>query len=333
MVRRTVVLAFLASSALAVNAQPDSARKASGPPTVGILAMGEGSVFHELPTYARFRAKMRDLGWRDGENIRYLGRGAGGDVAKLDLHMQEFVRARVTLVVTVGYREAFAAKRATGTIPIVMVHPGDPVDLGIVASFNRPGGNITGNFQDALALTGKRVELLGEIVPAAKRIVAGYDAPLPGPRYQAVANEAAKKRGITIMTAELPGSGDYDAWVAKAKREGAGAALIAHSASVYQQPARRKALAEALIKHRLPAICGTGEYVDSGCLASYSDSNIESFASAAVYVDKILRGAKPGDLPIQQSTIFELVINRKTAKALGITIPQTVLLRADRVIE
>ena len=328
--RRFATLALLALATLAANAQQEGIRKASGQLTVGILAMGPDSVFRELPTYARFYAKLRELGWRDGENIRYLGRGAAGDIGKLDAGMQEFVR--VALVVTVGFREALAAKRATATIPIVMVHPGDPVELGIVTSFNRPGGNITGNFSAPLALSGKRVELLAEIFPAARRILSGYDAPLPSPNVVSVMNEAAKKYGLTIVPAELPASGDYDAWVANAKRDGAEAALIAHASSAFRT-ARRKALADALIRHRLPAICGTGEYVDSGCLASYSASNIEFFASAAVYVDKILRGAKPGELPIQQPTVYEFVINRKTAQAIELHIPEAILFRADRVIE
>lgn len=305
---------------------------AAEPPTIGILAMGPQSVFRELPTYARFYARMRELGWREGENIRYVGRGASGNVANLDPAMKELVRSDVAIIVTVGWQEALAAKRGTSTIPIVMVHPGDPVELGLVPSLNRPGGNMTGNSSTPHSIYAKRVELLAELVPGVRRVLLAYDPPKSPANVLAVIEEAAKRYRITHTWEELPPSGDYDAWLAKAKRAGTDAIGFAHSSSIYRLE-RRKALAEALIRHRLPSFCATSEYVESGCLASYAPSNVEFFASAAVYADKILRGAKPGELAIQQPTIYELVINMKTAKALGISIPQAVLLRADRVIE
>ncbi len=304
---------------------------AAEPRTIGIVAMGPQTVFRELPTYARFYARMRELGWREGENIRFVGRGAGGDLAKLDLDARELVRSGVALLVTVGFQEARAARRATSTIPIVMVHPGDPVDLGLVASLNRPGGNMTGNFSAPLTLFAKRAELFAELLPGARRVLLAFDPPRPSGTIEAVMGEAAKRYRLTHTWVEYPAGGDYDAWVAS-MRTGADAMQLAHSSSAFR-PERRKALAEALIRHRLPSFCATGEYVESGCLASYSPSNVEFFASAAVYADRILRGAKPGDLPIQLPTVYEFVINMKTAKALGISIPQTVLFRADRVIE
>ena len=328
------VSVFAAIAALSAYAQQGGARKAAELPAVGILAMGPQSVFRELPTYARFYARMRELGWREGENIRYVGCGAAGERAKLDVCMQEFLRSGAVLIVTVGYQEALAARRATATIPIVTVHPGDPVELGLASSLNRPGGNVTGNLSMPLSLYAKRVEILAEIIPGARRMLVASDPPLPAPtgKVAAIMDEAAKRHRLKLEVAELPAGGEYDVWVAKAKRDGTEAALISHAASAFR-PARRKALADALIKQRLPAICGTGEYVESGCLASYNPSNTEFFASAAVYADKILRGAKPADLPIQQPTVYELAINMKTARSLGITIPQSILLRADRVIE
>jgi putative tryptophan/tyrosine transport system substrate-binding protein len=302
------------------------------PPTIGIVAMGPQTVFRELPTYARFYARMRELGWREGENIRYVGRGAAGDIPRLDQAMQELARSGVAMIVTVGFQEALAAKRAAGTIPVVMVHPGDPVQLGVVSSLSRPGGNMTGNFSTPSSIHAKRAEVLSELVPGARRIHLGFDAPLPKGMVVTVMDEAAKRYRFTYTWVEIPTSGDYDAWLAKSKRAGADAMGIAHSSSAFR-PERRKALAEALIRHRLPSFCAASEYVESGCLASYAPSNIEFFASAAVYADKILRGAKPADLPIQQPAIYEFVINMKTARALGISIPQSVLLRADRVIE
>lgn len=325
MKRRALLLAFCA-----LLLSPPAA--AAEPRTIGIVAMGPQSVFRELPTYARFYARMRELGWREGDNIRYVGRGAGGDLAKLDLDARELVRSGVAVIVTVGFQEARAARRATSTVPIVMVHPGDPVDLGLVASLSRPGGNVTGNLSAPLSVYAKRAELLAELLPGAGRVLLAYDPPIPAGTVAAVMQEAAKRYRLTHTWVEYPLSGDYDAWIAKSKRAGADAIQLAHASSAFR-PERRKALAEALIRHRLPSLCATSEYVESGCLASYSPVNVEFFANAAVYADKILRGAKPGDLPIQQPTVYEFVINMKTAKALGISVPQTVLLRADRVIE
>ena len=326
---RTLLFALAALAALGARAETG---KGAGSPLIGILAIGPQSVFRELPTYARFYARMRELGWREGENIRYAGCGAAGERAKLDLCMQEFLRNGAALVVTIGYREALAAKRASSRLPVVMVHPGDPVALGVAASLARPGGNLTGNLSDPLQLYEKRVQLVMEMVPAAKRVLVAFDPPLPKREFLTAMAEVAKRYQVASELVELPADGNYEAWAAKAKREGVDAAFIGHAASAFR-PARRKALAEALVRHRIPALCGTEDYVESGCLASYSASNTEFFASAAVYADKILRGAKPADLPIQQPTVFEFVINRKTAKALGIAIPQSLLQRADRVIE
>ena len=303
---------------------------AAEPPTIGIVAMGPQPVFRELPTYARFYARMRELGWREGENIRYVGRGAAGNIGNLDPAVQELLKSAVTVIVTVGWQEALAAKRATSIVPIVMVHPNDPVELGLVTSLNRPGGNITGSYTPSLHA--KREELLSEILPGAKRLLLAYDPPTPSGKIVAAMAEAAQRYRHTATWIELPANGEYDAWAAKARRDGADSALIPVAASTFR-PARRKAIAEALIKHRLPAMCSSADYVESGCLASYSAAGLEFFASAAEYVDKILRGAKPGDLAIRQPSVFEFVVNLKTAKALGISIPQSVLVRADRVVE
>lgn len=333
MLRRALIGVLGISLALSpVGGVAQEARKARELPTVGFLFLGSQIGFRELPIYVRFFSKMRELGWREGENIRYSGRGARGDLAELDAHAREFVHDRTAVMVTIGSREALAAKRATVTIPIVMVTPGDPVDHGIVASLNRPGGNITGNLSAPASLYGKRVELMSEVLPATRRFALGYDASSVNPSAESAIEAAAKARGLAVFRAELPTDSTYDVWIAKLKRGGAGALLIAHSASVFP-PARRKAVAEALIKNGVPAICYLVEYVESGCLASYGASNNDFFASAAVYADKILRGAKPGELPIQAPTVYERAINLKTAKALGLKIPQAVLIRADRLIE
>jgi putative ABC transport system substrate-binding protein len=331
-VKRLAVLAVAMFAALAANAQQRDAPKPSGPPTVGIVTMGPQSVFRELPTYARFYVRMRELGWRAGENIRFVERGVAGDLAGLERAMKELVRDRVALIVAVGTQESLAAKRATDTIPVVMVHPSDPVEMRIVESYGRPGGNVTGNMATPLTLAGKRIEILAELLPSARRIVLGYDSSSANPVSEAALSDAAAKRGLAFTRAEFPDSGDYDAWVTKVRSEGADVALITHSASTFR-PVRRKALAEALLKHRLPSLCYVGDYVESGCLASYSASIVALYANAADYADRILRGAKPAHLPIQQPAIFELVINKRTAALLGISIPAVMLLRADRMID
>jgi len=333
MVSKTGLLAgcVLLGFPAAAGAQEKTAPKSSSLPTVGIVTMARQAYFRELPTYARFYARMAELGWRPGTTIRYVERAADGDPAKLERAAKEFADKRLALIVAIATHEILAAKRATSSIPIVMVQPVDPVEMGIVASYNRPGGNITGNSATPISLAEKRMELLIELVPAARRIVQGYDAASISPIFDAALQKFAAKRNLEINRVELPVSGDYDAWVAKVKGDGAHAALLAHAASTFS-PARRKALADALLKHRLASVCFVGEYVESGCLASYGVVLVDLYAKAAEYADKILRGAKPSDLPIQQPTTFQLMVNLKTANALGVTIPQSVLVRADEVI-
>jgi putative ABC transport system substrate-binding protein len=295
----------------AAGALAQEVRKAGEFPSVGFLFLGSQVGFRERPNIVRFIEKMRELGWREGENIRYLGRGARGDLQDLEGHAGEFVRDRVAIIVSFGPREVLGAKRASTTIPIVMVHPSDPVALGIVSSLNRPGGNITGNYSAPLDLYSKRVEFLAEILAGVRRVAFAHDS---SSSHQPIKQmeDAAKKRGISTAISEIPADGRYDDWIAKLKRDGTQAILLAHSASVFP-PERRRAVVAALIKHQMPAICYAADYVESGCLASYGASNADLFASAAAYADKILRGAKPGELPIQAPTVYELVLNLKTA--------------------
>lgn len=285
----------------------------------------------KLPRWSRFYDRMREMGWRDGENIRFLPRFAEGNVAKADAIMRDFVRAQVAVVVVTGATEALAAQRATSTIPIVMLHVLDPVELGLIRALDRPGGNITGRTQSVTGLSGKQLELLAQMVPTARRVV--YGRGTTGSREHGNdIGTAAKALGVAYVQSELPRDRDFDAWGERIKREGVDAAVFVLDGLTFASPNNAN-LAAALIKHKLPAICGTSEYVDAGCLMSYGPVTLDHYSRGVAFVDKILRGAKPADLPVEQPTTFELVINLTTAKALGLTIPQSLLLRADRVIE
>jgi putative ABC transport system substrate-binding protein len=304
---------------------------AAEPPVVGILAIGTDPSA-KLPRWLRFYERMRELGWRDSENVRLQPRFAAGDFAKADAIMREFVDAKVAVVVVTGSTEALAAKRATSTIPIVMLHVLDPVELGLVRSLARPGGNITGRTQIVTGLSGKQLELLAQAVPSARRVAYGRGSSLAAGLFGDEISVAAKTLGLAYVQSELPHDRKFDNWAEQVKREGVEAVVFVLDNLTFAPPNNAN-LAAALIKHKLPAICATGEYAEAGCLMSYGPMTLDHYVRGAEFVDKILKGAKPADLPVEQPTRFELVVNLKTAKALGIKIPGPVLLRADRVIE
>ena len=313
--------------ALLLPAVPASAAE---PPIVGIFAMGTDPSA-KIPRWLRFYSRMRELGWRDGENVRLHPRYGAGDDAKGDAILREFVSAQVAVIVVTGAREALAAKRATSTIPIVMLQVLDPVELGLVRSLARPGGNITGRTQTVSGLSGKQLELLAQTIPSARRAVYGRGA--TGSRnHGREISAAAKALGLAYLESDLPRDRNFDAWAGRMKREGVDAAIFVLDGFTFPPP-HNGALAAALIRHNLPAICAASEYADAGCLMSYGPPTLDHYSRGAEFVDKILKGAKPADLPVEQPTRFELVINLKTAKALGLVIPQPVLLRADRVID
>ena len=304
---------------------------AAEPKTVGILSLGGDPADKSSPSWSSLYARMRELEWIDGRNILYLPRGVNGDLARLDTAVKELVGAEVAVIVTTGSQEALAAARATRSIPIVTLHPSDPVDLGLAASLARPGGNVTGQTLRAPGLGAKQFELIAEMQPAAKRFVFAQGSGV----YPMLVKElraAAQHRGVSFKQSDVPETGDLNVWIGKAKREGAEAMILLLDARTFPQ-GRRAALANALISHKLPAICEGAAYAESGCLMSYGASFSDFYSRGAEHVDKILRGAKPGDMPIEQPTKFKLVINMKTAKALGITIPKTLLVRADEVVQ
>jgi putative ABC transport system substrate-binding protein len=296
---------------------------------IGLLSPfspADGTLWHQA-----FRQGLRDLGWVEGKNISIEVRYADGRTDRLPGLVAELVRLSVDVIVTSVTPDTRAAKNATRTIPIVMVSPGDPVQTGLVASLARPGGNITGLSQMAPDLAGKRLELLKEIVPKLSRVAVIWNP--DGGSSTLSWNELqgpAKKLGVQLRSLEVRSVDDLEGALDDAARAGAGALAILTS-PIFATNLKR--IAEFAIKNRLPSIFHLAEYVDVGGLVAYGTDRSDLFRRAAGYVDKILKGAKPTDLPIEQPTKFELALNLKTAKALGLTLPRSLVLRADRVIE
>ena len=278
-----------------------------------------------------FRKQMRQLGYVDGQNIRFEPRWAQSDYDQLQKLATELVGLKMDLIVTGGTNAAVAAKRATSTIPIVMASGGDPVASGVAASLSQPGGNLTGMTSINRELAGKRLELLRNFAPRASRVAILWDERNAGNRLgMDDAEAAAKTLGLTIRSVPMRGSEALEAAFATVVRDRADALIIFTISSLF--PYRRR-LADLAVKHGLPTVVSVREYVEAGCLASYGTDYPDLFRHAATFGDKILKGAKPADLPVEQPTKFELVINLKTAKALGLTIPRSLLQRADLVIE
>jgi putative ABC transport system substrate-binding protein len=281
--------------------------------------------------WTAFRQRMRELGYVEGQNVTFEPRWAQDDDDRLSKLAAELVSLKVDVIVTAGTSSALAAKRATATIPIVMATGADPMAVGLVASLRQPGGNVTGMTTINSELAAKRLELLRIVAPRASRIAILWDETSSAFRFAVTGTEAeAKRAGFAIHSVPVRGPAEIEAAFVTAVRGRAGALSIAPSPMFFSH---RHRLAELAIKHRLPTIVGVREYAEAGGLVSYGADNPDMFRGAAVFVDKILKGAKPGDLPVEQPTKFELVINLKTAKALGLTIPQPLLGRADEVIQ
>jgi putative tryptophan/tyrosine transport system substrate-binding protein len=280
--------------------------------------------------WTAFRQQMRELGYVEGQNVSFEPRWAQGDLDRVPKLAADLVGLKVDVIVTGGQVAAIAAKRATSTIPIVMGSGSDPVAVGLVTSLRQPGANVTGLTSINSELAAKRLEILRDVAPRAARIAILWDEGDAGSRLNVDETEAAAKTaGLAIHRVAVGSAAGLEAAFATVVRGRAGALIIVSTARLFSY---RKRIAELAVKHRLPTVAGLREYVEAGCLASYGTDYPDLFRRAAVYVDKILKGAKPGDLPVEQPTKFELVINLKTATALGLTIPQSLLLRTDQVI-
>jgi putative ABC transport system substrate-binding protein len=279
-----------------------------------------------------FRNQLRQLGYAEGQNIVVEVRQADGQVDRLSKITAEIVQSKPDVIVVGSPQALLAAKQATATIPIVFAAIINPVGAGFVASLPRPGGNVTGVSWDATPeLGGKQLELLREIVPRASRIAVLWNPDTAGSAaFVQDTSSAAQTLGILLQSVEVRAPEDLQAAFAAAIKQRVAGVVVLGSAFTYNHRAQIALLAA---QHRIPAIYGNRDSVAAGGLTSYGSSLLEQWRRAAVYVDKILKGAKPADLPVEQPTKFELVINLKTAKALGLTIPQSLLLRADEVIQ
>ena len=278
-----------------------------------------------------FRKGLRDLGWIEGHGFVIEGRFADGQYARLPELAAELVRQRVDLILTGSNPGALAAKSATSTIPIVMVTTGDPVGAGIVASLSRPGGNITGVTALSQALYAKRLELIKEAVPGVTRVAvlvnpsSVYTAPLLREK-----DIAARTLGLHLPVLEARGPADFEKAFTTLTAERAGALMVQTDALFITH---RRRIVELAARSRVPAVYGERESVDAGGLMFYGATLAALYREAAVYADRILKGARPADLPVVQPTKLELVINLKTAKALDLTIPAAVIARADHLVE
>jgi putative tryptophan/tyrosine transport system substrate-binding protein len=294
-------------------------------PRIGYLVAGSSS--SEAPRLQAFREGLRQLGYVEGQNIIIEYRYGEGRPARLPDLAADLVGVKVDVIVA-GGTPIRAAKAATNTLPIVMAVSTDPVESGFVESLARPGGNITGLSSMALELSGKRLELFKEAFPKVNRLAGFWHVTID--THFREAETAAQSLGFKIQWLELRGPEDFDsafAVVTRGRLDGlftlASAFLTAH----------RKRIVDFAAKNRLPAIYHNEDFIDAGGLMSYAPSLLDLYRRAAIFVDKILKGAKPADLPVERPIKFEFIINLKTAKQIGLTIPPNVLARADRVIK
>jgi putative tryptophan/tyrosine transport system substrate-binding protein len=306
---------------------PWQAQGSTRVPRIGYLTNG-GSISRE---YAGFFHGLGELGYVEGQNLVVEKRFAEGQPERLPAMAAELVQLPVDVIAAPGARAVNAAKEATSTIPIVMTGTGDPVELGFVASLAQPGGNITGFSHLAGPLAGKRLELLRELAPGVSQVAVLWDSRSRSNTLQWTATErAAQMLGVQAQPWEVRGLTDLDKAFEVVRSERAGSLIAIHGQLLERQRAR---IAQLAAESRLPAMYTQREYVVAGGLASYGPDFYDLARRSASYVDKILKGAKPADLPVEQPMTFELVINAKTAQALGLTIPPHVLLQATEVIQ
>jgi len=317
----------LLAAALAAQSQP-----AGTVPRVGYLSLLAGSDPQVQRAIDVFRQALRELGYVEGQNIAIEYRWAEGKSERLFDLATELVRSKVDAIVTTGgVPPAQAAQRATKTIPIVAAGTVDPVAAGFGASLARPGGNITGPTIISDQLVGKGLELLREVVPKVTRVAVLWNPTNLGNTHQLRASEAAAPAlGLRLVPVEARGPGEIDKAFAAITRERAGALLVLLDGVFYDQ---RDRIADLAARNRLAAVYGFSVFAEAGGLMAYAASRLDLNRQVAVYLDKILKGAKPAELPFEQPTKFELVINLKTAKALGLTVPAALLVTADEVIE
>jgi putative ABC transport system substrate-binding protein len=310
----------------------DTAAEDSRLPTIGEVFGSNPSA--SKPYDQAFRDGLRDLGYVDGKNVRILARYADGDSTRFPAILAELVALRVDILV-VTPTAAHVAKTATSAIPIVIPSHSDPVKAGLAASLAHPGGNITGLSAALLDTEPKRLELALEVVPGLKRLGVLFEAypelaSAPDWAAQDTAfTRLARRHGVTLYPYEVKSLEDIQAAISKATRDRVQAVSLFTSYLTIQH---REAIIQGLLEHRIPVIGAGKEMAGAGALLTYSPDFFDLWKRSAAYVDRILKGAKPGDLPIEQATKFDLIVNLRTAKAMGVTIPESILVRADDVI-
>jgi putative ABC transport system substrate-binding protein len=320
---------FMTGLAVAVAMWPRAGRAEQQPATIGLLSpftRADTEPWHEA-----FRQGLRKLGWVEGANVRFTYRYADGRVERLSELVAELIKLKVNVIVTAVTPDALAAAKETKTIPIVMAAVGDPVATGLIASLARPGGNVTGLTQIQTGLSAKRLQLVKEVAPDVSRVAALWN---PEDTISVLAWQeirgAAPQLGIELHSLEVRNSDDLTAAFASAA-DAHDDALIALPSPIFVVNEQR--IADFAAKHRLPSIFHLPEFTQAGGLMVYGPDRADLFRRAATYVDKILKGVNPSDLPVEQATKFQLIINLKTAKAFGLLVPQALLARADEVIE
>ena len=325
--RRKIVIA-LGAGAIAAPFACFAQRQPTKFYRIGVLTLG---VAPSSPLAEAFRQELKERGYLEGQNVALEHRYAEGRADRLPDLATELIHLKVDVIVTESNLAALAAKHATRTIPIVMAAAGDPVTAGVVESLARPGGNVTGLTLVHPELSAKRLQLLKEAVPGIKVVAVLWDpTDPPSPGFLRETEAAARSLGLKIHAIEARAPAELDA-AFKAVADARPSAFFTLAGGMFQD--NRNRIAEFAIKRRLPGVFTTWEFTQAGGLMSYGPNLTDNFRRAAVHVEKILKGAKPADLPVEQPTKFELVVNMKTAKTLGIKIPQSILVRADRVIE
>ena len=320
---RVLLCALLLAVGLPGVAQPT--RKV---PRIGYLAAVSAAA--DAPRLEAFRKALRELGYVEGQSVQVDYRHESENLQRLPEHAAELVRLNVDVLVAVTSNAAVAAKKATSTLPIVFMGVTDPIATGLAESLAHPGGNATGITNVAAVLAGKRLELLKEVLPKTTRVAVLWDPKAPGstPQWEA-SQEPADKLGLQLHSMQASTAEDYHAAFRAAAK------ARSHAVWVTLNPvanSNQKLIAELAVENGLPSICARADYAENGCLMAYGPGYQTEGSDGARYVDRILKGTRPADLPIQQPTIFELVINLKTANRMRVTLPQSVLDRADKIV-
>lgn len=318
-------LAFLVM--LAIGTLPAGAQQPTKVPRIGVLISGSPTT-HRFMADA-FRQDLRELGHIEGQNISLEYRWAEGKLDRLPDLAAELVRLKVDVIVVGGTTAVRAAKQATSTIPIVVFGAGNLVGAGLVASLARPGGNITGTHDLSPEVSSKRLELLKETVPKLSRVAVLRNTAASASELREI-EAAARTFGMQLQLLEVRTPDEFQgAYAAMIRQRADALVIVMDSFTLFH----RRKLVDLSVKSRLPMVCEASEFASDGCLIAYGPDRLDAIRKAAGFVDRILKGAKPADLPIDQPTKFHLVINLKTAKALGVTIPQSLLARADHIIQ